>query len=33
MPDIPLEIGYKYLFRSFTAEELQQMIEMSNSKR
>jgi len=33
LPDIPLEIGYKYLFRSFTAEELQQMIEMSNSKR
>ncbi|MBQ2511539.1 MAG: hypothetical protein II531_05215, partial [Bacteroidales bacterium] len=26
LPDIPLEIGYKYLFRSFTAEELQQMI-------
>jgi len=33
LPDIPLEIGYKYLFRSFTAEELQQMIEMYNSKR
>ena len=33
LPDTPLEIGYKYLFRSFTAEELQQMIEMSNSKR
>ena len=32
LPDIPLEIGYKYLFRSFTAEELQQMIEMTNQK-
>ena len=32
LPDIPLEIGYKYLFRSFTPEELQQIIEMSNKK-
>lgn len=26
LPDIPMEIGYKYLFRSFTAEELQQIL-------
>jgi len=26
LPDIPLEIGYKYLFRSFTPEELQQLL-------
>ena len=32
LPDISLEIGYKYLFRSFTAEELQKMITMSNQK-
>ena len=32
LPDIPLEIGYKYLFRSFTPEELRQMIEMSSQK-
>lgn len=32
LPDISLEIGYKYLFRSFTAKELQKMITMSNQK-
>ena len=32
LPDISLEIGYKYLFRSFTAEELQKMITMSNQR-
>ena len=32
LPDISLEIGYKYLFRSFTPEELQQMIEMTTPK-
>ena len=32
LPDIPLEIGYKYLFRSFTPEELQQMIETAQSE-
>ncbi|MBR1549546.1 MAG: hypothetical protein IJ634_02805 [Bacteroidales bacterium] len=26
MPDIPFEIGYKYLFRSFTVDELQQFL-------
>ncbi len=32
LPDIPLEIGYKYLFRSFTPEELQQIIETAQSE-
>ena len=32
LPDILLEIGYKYLFRSFTAEELLQMIETIQSE-
>ncbi len=32
LPDISLEIGYKYLFRSFTAKELQQMIETAQSE-
>ena len=28
MPDVPFDIGYRYFFRSFTVEELQQMASM-----